>query len=351
MKYIYFLIIISIFAQSCSQNTSEKIMSDSKYTPEVPKHFPAPKFPDYNPFTDAKAELGRYLFHEPLMVKDSSFPSCSHCMYQSAAFSNNVRFARGYNREPEQRNNMTLINSVYRNRYFWDSRGKAIEGPAYRSIFMKKIFASDTNEIAKRLREQPLYRELFAKAFGDTAQITSYRAALAIATYVRSLISGNSKYDKYINGQTQLFNENEKSGMTIFFSDRAKCSVCHSGIFFTDEKPHNTGVTTHYFDRGYYELTNLISDRGKFLTPTLRNVELTYPYMHDGYLTNLNDVIEHYNRGGYMFINKDTLMKPLNLTKQEKQDLISFLKTLTDWEFINNPKFSNPFAKKDNKKK
>ena len=268
-------------------------------------------------------------------------------VYQSAGFSNNLQIARGYRDEPETRNNMTLINAVYRKRYFWDTRGKSIEAPAYRSMFLKQIFNSDTNEIIKRLKEQPLYRELFAKAYGDTVKITAYGAAQAIATFVRTLISGNSKYDKYINGQTELFSESEKRGMKLFFNDRTKCSVCHSGIFFTDEKVHNTGVVTHYFDRGYYLITNLISDRGKFLTPTLRNVELTYPYMHDGFLANLNEVMDHYSRGGYRFINKDTLMSPLNFTQEEKSDLIDFLKTLTDWEFIKNKKYSNPFKKDD----
>jgi cytochrome c peroxidase len=345
MKYLNIYILLFLGLVSCSHNSYNEAPTTNDYVLTVPKHFPEPRFPENNPYTPEKAELGRYLFYEPLLVKDTSFPSCSHCMYQEAAFSNNLRNAQGYGGVSEMRNNMTLVNVAYRNKLFWDSRGKAVEGPAYRSVWMHEIFNSDTNEIIKRLENHPLYPKLFKKAFGENTKISIYYASLAISTFVRSIISGNSPYDQYINGDKSALSESQVRGMNLFFSERARCSVCHSGIFFTDEKLHNTGVTTHYFDRGYAWITGDINDRGKFLTPTLRNVAQTAPYMHDGEIPNLTELVEHYNRGGRAFRNKDTLMRPLNLNELEKHDLIEFLKSLSDEEFLKNPKYSNPLKK------
>ena len=237
---------------------------------------------------------------------------------------------------------MSLANAAYRNTLFWDGRGTAIEQPAYRSIFLFAIFGSDTNVVNQKLQASPMYQSMFKKAFGENAVPSSFLASQAIATFVRTFVSANSRYDQYLLGKKDALNESEKRGMELFFSERTRCSVCHSGFLFTDLSFHNTGVNTHYFDRGRFLITGIQSDRGKFLTPTLRNIELTAPYMHDGQLLTLEAIIEHYNSGGKPFINKDTLMRPLFLTDTEKQDLINFLKSLTDWELINNPKFKNP---------
>ena len=184
---------------------------------------------------------------------------------------------------------------------------------------------------------------MFRKAFGANAETDCYLAAQAIATFVRTLVSGNSKYDSYLRGNSSALNESEMRGMQLFNSSRCNCSVCHSGLFFTDLKFHNTGTTTHYFDRGRYYVTKDLNDRGLFLTPSLRNVEFSAPYMHNGEYSNLYEIIENYNRGGRAWFNRSTLLKPLNLTVQEKQDIIAFLKSLSDKEFISNKKFSNPF--------
>lgn len=330
---------------ACSHNASDSLNEELSGGMVVPKHFPQPIFPKSNPYSREKALLGRYLFYEPLLVKDTSFPSCSHCLKQEFAFNNNVDFSKGYGGISENRNTMTLANVVYRNMIFWDGRGNSVDGPAYRSIFMKNIFASDTNDIVKRLEATELYPRLFKQAFGPDTKISTYLAGQAIATFVRTLISGNSKYDKYLNGDTALFSAEEKCGMELFFSERCRCSVCHSGIFFTDMLPHNTGVTVHYFDQGRWYVTNRREDRNRFITPTLRNIEVTAPYMSDGFLPTLDSVIEHYNRGGMKFLMKDTLMRPLNLSVYEKKSLIAFLKTLTDREFLTNKKFSDPHKK------
>ena len=343
MKYsvaIYISALILII--SCSHNSSDKLPEQYDDYLTLPSHFPEAQFPKDNPYSKEKAELGRYLFYEPLLVNDTSFPACSHCMKQEYAFSNNKMFSRGSNGLSENRNNMTLINAIYRDKLFWDGRGKRIEGPAYRSLWMPGIFNSDTNEIVRRLEQTKLYPNLFKRAFGENTKISAYLVSRAIATFVRTLVSGNSKYDKYLNGDKTALNNQELQGMKLFFSEQTRCSVCHSGIFFTDLLPHNTGVTTHYFDKGHYDVTGKREHRGTFITPTLRNVEKTAPYMHDGALATLEDVMDHYNRGGKYFSLKDTLMRPLNLNSQELNSIISFLKTLTDTEFLSNPKYSNP---------
>lgn len=343
MKYsVYIYISLLVFVLSCSHNSSDKLPEQFEDYLTVPSHFPEAKFPKDNPYSKEKAELGRHLFYEPLLVRDSSFPACSHCMRQEYAFSNNWRFSRGARGLSEHRNNMTLVNAAYRDKYFWDGRGKAIEGPAYRSLWLPGIFDSDTNEIVKRLENTELYPKLFKKAFGQNSHISAKLISEAIATFVRTLISGNSRYDQYINGDKSALNSIEKEGMELFFSERTRCSNCHSGIFFTDLQPHNTGVTTHYFDKGHFEVTGLRQHRGSFITPTLRNIEKTAPYMHDGYLKNLDEVMEHYNRGGRVFSLKDTLMRPLNLNSKEINSMIAFLKTLTDHQFLQDKRYANP---------
>ncbi|MCX7735813.1 MAG: hypothetical protein N2319_03775 [Candidatus Kapabacteria bacterium] len=325
----------------CSENVIENKKNEALLV--IPEGFPPVPFPEDNPYNEAKAELGRMLFYEKRLSRNDLIPSCSHCMKQANGFSDCTPISLGYGNEPEFRNTMALSNVAYRKALFWDGRGKRIEQPAYRSLFLPYILNGDTNEIEQKLKADPIYPALFKKAFGDSAEPKAYLIGRAIATFVRTLISGNSAYDRYLRGDKKAMNESQIRGMNLFFSDRVNCSKCHSGFMFTDESFHNTGIVTHYFDRGRYYITNELSDIGKFITPTLRNVEVNAPYMHNGEISTLEEVIEHYNSGGKEFINKDTLMKPLNLSQQEKQDLLNFLKALTDWEFINNPKFSNPF--------
>lgn len=317
----------------------------------VPEHFPPAPFPTDNPYTKEKAELGRWLFYEKLLSRDSTM-SCGHCMKQEHAFSHGgVKFSKGFNREPEMRNTMSLMNSVYRNKLFWDGRGKRIEQPAYRSIFLPKIFASDTNEINVRLQNHERYPKMFERAFGPGVKPSVHLAAMAISTFVRTFISGNSPYDRYIQGDKNALTAEQIEGMNLFFSDRTNCSKCHAGINFTNLDFHNTGTTTHYFDRGRFYITNEFTDRGRFITPTLRNVEVTYPYTHNAEFDTLEEVIENYNIGGQKFINKDTLIKPLNLSFAEKKALVAFLKALTDREFLENPIFSDPHKKENRAEK
>lgn len=340
---ISFAVFIFVLVSCKDTDSIQKVYIDLSYDYlKVPKGFPELQFPANNPYSREKVYLGRKLFYDRILSKDSSIKSCSHCMKQENSFSDNTIVSLGFNDQPQVRNTMVFCNLAYRKMIFWDGRATAIESPAYRSFFLTNVFASDTNVINQRLQNHPEYPKLFALAFGENVKPGCYLASLAIATFVRVLISGNSNYDKYVNGDTEALSLSAKRGMDLFFSDKTRCSVCHSGVIFTDDKFHNTGVKTHYYDRGRYYITGDNTDRGKFLTPSLRNCELTSPYMHDGEIKKLEDVIENYNKGGKLFINKDTLIRPLNLTSQDKSDLLEFLKSLTDESFINNKYFGDP---------
>ncbi|MFP4528182.1 MAG: cytochrome-c peroxidase [Candidatus Kapaibacterium sp.] len=334
-------ILLALLSFHGCENTSNEPTDQVEYL-QIPPHFPELPVPDDNPITAAKVHLGRKLFYEPLLSPDGSIKSCSHCMKHEYAFCDGgKKNSKGYGGEMMMRNTMSLVNVAYRDVIHWDGKGSRIEEPAYRSIFLPPVFGSDTNDIEQKLQNHPTYPLMFKEAFGDD-KVEAYRVALAISAFVRTFISGNSAYDKYILGDANALDESQKRGMDLFFSDKTRCSACHSGFLFTDLKFHNTGTVTHYFDRGLFYRTGKNADRGKFLTPSLRNVQVTFPYMHDGEIETLAEVIEHYNRGGVLFINKDTLMRPLGLSSQDKIDLENFLKSLTDWEFLNNEKFSDP---------
>ena len=341
VKLLLIIPLVFLIVLSCEDGSLNQKPNDTSYL-QVPEGFPPPPFPEDNPYSDAKFELGRMLFYEPLLTQNQEMKSCSHCLKQENAFTDHHAQSRNFLNIPEARNTMSLANVVYRDRLFWDGRGYRVEQPAYRSLFLTAIFASDTNKLAQRLKDHNIYPGMFQKAFGEDAQPGAYLASQAISTFVRSLISGNSPYDKYIRGDEDAMSESAKRGMELFFSDRTSCSECHSGIMFTDMDFHNTGVNSHYFDFGRYYITKDHSDFGKFLTPTLRNVEVSEPYTHDGELHTLEEVIDNYNRGGNLFYNKDTLIRPLHLSAQEMKDLINFLKALTDQEFLNDDRFKDP---------
>jgi cytochrome c peroxidase len=337
------LILFTIFIIiGCTEPTNNSQKTEVIDYLKVPPGFPAIPYPADNPITGAKVELGRRLFYEKLLSRDTTMPSCSHCMKRENSFTDNRKISIGFGEEPEYRNTMCLINVAYRKNLFWDGRGSSIESPAYRSIFLKYILGSDTNEIAKRLANHPLYPKLFKDAFGDDTKPSAFLASRAIACFVRTFISGNSRYDQFVNGDTTALTEQEKKGRELFFSNKTRCSVCHSGIFFTDGNYHSTGVTYHYFDWGRYYVTLDNNDRGKFITPTLRNLKYSAPYMHDGTFETLDVVLEHYNSGGKPWPLKDTLIRPLKLSLEERKAIIAFLLSLSDESFIKDKRFDKP---------
>lgn len=335
LNKLFFIVLIVLF--SCQNSVEKNLVAERDYS-KAPKGFPPIPFPKDNPYSAAKEKLGRYLFFDKILSRDSTY-SCANCHNPRYAFANNVPNPITINKFPLPRNVLSLVNVAYRQKLNWDGVEISLEDAVYHDFYSPLFFDNDTNEIFRRLSNHPIYPKMFEEAFGKGAKPYPYLAAKAIATFVRTLVSGTSPYDKYVNGDTNALTEKQKIGMRLFFSERTNCSVCHSGFLFSDESFHNTGTTNHYFDFGRYYITGEYKDRSKLRTPSLRNVEVTAPYIHDGTYFTLERVLDNYIKGGFPFFNKDTIIKPLDLNQFEKEALIEFLKSLTDYEFLNQDRF------------
>lgn len=331
MKFIVKYIFLIFLLTACSENTNVPPVDNHDYNFTKPDDFPEVIFPEKNKYSNAKAKLGQKLFTEKLLSVNNSI-SCASCHLPERAFSSGSPVSFIIDKDLTVRNVPSIMNIAYNKVFNWDGSDSDIEDMIYKDLTVPTVFYNDTNVIVERLKQIPDYQKLFFEAFG-TIDIKAYQVSNAISVFIRTLISGNSRYDKYRRGDKNALNESEIRGMNLFFSDRTNCSKCHSGLFFTDNKFHNTGTSTHYFDFGRYYVTKDHQDRGKFKTPTLRNIELTSPYKHNGEQVTLEEVIDNYDSGGKMFFNKDSLIKPINLNYQERTDLINFLKTLTDERF------------------
>lgn len=304
----------------------------------VPKGFPEPDFPVDNQFTIERWQLGKRLFFDPILSSDQTI-SCASCHKPELSFSDEKQLSFGIEERIGTRNAPTLANVAYHPYYTREGGVPTLEMQILVPIQEHAEFDFNILLIAERLLHDSSYVQQSLVAFNripDPFVITR-----AIATFERTLISGESRYDQYIHGDHPALSVAEKNGMNLFFSERLSCATCHSGFNFTNYSFQNNGLYAEYTDPGRFRLTNNEADRALFKVPTLRNVEVTAPYMHDGSLSSLKDVIEHYNQGGTNHPHKSNLVKPLNLSEQEKEDVVAFLKSLTDAHFITNPKFKN----------
>ncbi|MCS7027967.1 MAG: c-type cytochrome [Bacteroidia bacterium] len=326
-----------IFVFSACQRKEPEPMQ-VPYKLNIPPGFPIPRIPADNPLTAEKVELGRKLFYDP-QLSNARTISCASCHIPEYAFADTARFSRGDKGQIGKRNAPSLANVAYQTELFWDGANPSLEKQILAVLLNHDEFDIEITEVENRIRADESYKPLFQAAFNGVINITTITQA--IASFERTLISGNSKYDKYLRGQATL-TPSELNGMRLFFDEKGECFHCHNGFNFTNFKYHNTGLDSITIDEGRYRTTGIEEDKGKFKTPSLRNVALTAPYMHDGRFKTLEEVIEHYNRGGKNHPYKDGDIFPLNLTEQEKKDIVNFLKTLTDEEFINNPAFKRP---------
>jgi len=340
MRWILLAVVCSIVV-SCQTDATEPAAT----YPVIPANMPPVPYPSDNPITQQKAELGRRLFFDGRLSSSGTI-SCSSCHHQDKAFSDAPnQISVGIEGNQGERNAPMIVNAGYRKIFFWDGRAASLEDQAMAAFTNPIEMNADTIAVAELMRSAE-YREQWVSAFGDTT-ITMHRTMQAIATFERTLNSANSRYDRFVRGDTAALNQQERLGMRLFFSDRTKCSACHGGQDFTDDQFHNVGLFHHYFDRGRFVITGNPEDEGKFKTPTLRNIALTPPYMatgdaETGLLNTLEEVVEHYNGGGTPFHSKDKRVKPLNLTDVEKKQLVSFLKTLTDSSVLSNSRFTKP---------
>jgi cytochrome c peroxidase len=316
--------------------------------------------PEDNPTTIEGVALGRMLFYETALSANNKI-SCATCHQQSHAFSDGNNFSTGIDSVQQPRNTMALINLLWINNFFWDGRTKGLEKQVDSPLIKEHEMGQSFAATIEKLKRKKIYTDKFQDAFGDD-DITQDRIEKALAQFERTLISCNSKYDQYLQGNYKMTAE-ELNGMKLFYgesnsmnnSHEALCAHCHGGPKTAGELFMNNGLDSVYKDLGRAAFTKQDYDKGRFRTVTLRNIALTAPYMHDARFAFLTEVVDHYSDhiiyskqlSPFLRNNSDTLRgQQLNLTTQEKNALIAFLNTLTDSSFINNKNFSNPFANK-----
>ena len=312
--------------------------------PKAPLGLPPIFWPEDNPYTPEKRELGWLLYFDARLSSDGSV-SCATCHRPDKAFTDGAPASIGINGQKGGRSAPTVINRAYSMAQFWDGRADTLEdqakGPIANPIEMtsRKDSAAAHQACVDTLRGIPGYVKRFEQVFG-TKNFTIDHVAQAIATFERTVLSGNAPFDKYKAGDKKAMTEEQVRGMNVFY-DKAQCDRCHIGFNFTDGSYMNIGIGMDKPnpDLGRYVVTKKEPDKGAFKTPTLREIEHTAPYMHDGSIKTLEEVVEHYDKGGIKNAWLNEQMKPLNLTKQDKSDLVAFMKALSGegWQHIKAP--------------
>ncbi len=298
------------------------------------------QWPQDNPYTKEKASLGKLLYFDKRLSMDGTV-SCAMCHHPKFAFADGLAVSKGIKGQIGGRSAPTVFNRAYSLAQFWDGRAATLEEQA-KGPMINPIEMGNTHEaLVKNLTNVPGYRTLFKSVFG-TDELTIDHVAKAIATYERTVLSGNSPYDRWKAGNKKAMTADQVRGKDIFFG-KGRCDACHEGINFTSNSFHNIGVGTDkaHPDEGRFIVTKNLADWGAFKTPTLREVARTGPYMHDGGMKTLEEVVDFYDKGGLPNKNLDKTIRKLDLTTQEKQDLVAFLKALNGegWQMEEPTKF------------
>ncbi len=326
---------------------------------ELPAHFKTPaalrfdNTPRDNRITDAGATLGRVLFYDT-RLSASNNTACASCHNQKHAFVDPNRFSAGHQGKKTDRHAPNLVELRYyqRGRFFWDERASSLEDQVLKPIQSPLEMGNTIPKLMEALAKDEHYPKLYEKAFGSKS-ITPDRTAKALAQFLRSMVSYRSKYDqglaktRVVRSDFENFTAEENRGKTVFLG---RCASCHmpggQSAHFVLDRPRNNGLDADIrkTDGGVGDLTLNTTQVGLFKSPSLRNVEFTGPYMHDGRFKTLEEVVEHYSRGIKPHPNADgRLRRPLNLDKRQEASLVSFMKTLSDRPFLNDPKYSDPF--------
>jgi cytochrome c peroxidase len=362
-KYLSATIVtIMILAVGCDCG-KRLTWNTTPYTIDIPAFFPPMDIPADNPMTVEGIKLGRLLFWEKALSLDKTI-SCGSCHSPDASFSDSDQFSVGVNGTLGNRNASAIINMGWSTSFFWDGRAESLEDQARVPVAHPLEMNVDWGTVVNRLQNDDFgnelcYPQLFFDAFG-TDDISENLSVKAIAQFMRTMISADSKFDRWRRGETQL-TDLEYMGYQLFLKEGgdpedtpggefgADCFHCHgeAGLQFSDYLFHNNGLdATFENDPGRVDVTGWVLDSGKFKTPTLRNVALSGPFMHDGRFNTLEEVIEHYNSGGVPSTTIDTFMKytsgGLQLAPQQKDALLAFLHALTDTTFTVNPDFQDP---------
>lgn len=373
----FFLSICLSIGLSRAMATEGHLAVAAEYNWNLPEWTPKPVVPEKNPITAEKVELGRYLFYEPRLSITGEY-SCATCHKQSLAFTDGKQVAIGSTNQAHSRNSMGLTNVAYSSVLTWANPLMTnLENQALIPIFgehpVELGMVGQEQQMIQWMQQDTQYRRMFAEAFTQEQPVNMGNLTKALASFQRSLVSFNSPYDRYrYQGETDAVSPAAKRGEKLFNSERMECFHCHGGINFSDSLKHeNLAFTeTAFHNTGLYnidgqgsyppqntgieEITQEADDMGRFKAPSLRNIALTAPYMHDGSVATLRDAIAHYQAGGRTILEgeyagvgsanpyKSGFVKGFEITESEIEDLIAFLESLTDEEFITNPDYSDP---------
>lgn len=334
---LVFVVCFLMVLGACRKRAPELKSADREYTLVYPPYFPAPHYqPADNALTNDGIALGRMLFYDPVLSSDSSV-SCGTCHSQAHAFSgHNTAFSTGVANRKGIRNSPALFNLSWNTSFMADGGINHIEVMPFAPITNPDEMNESLPHVLFKLRRSNRYPELFKKAFGSE-QVTDQKLFYALAQFMGSLLSTGSRYDQFRKGEGKM-DTDEQAGLMLF---RQHCASCHLEPLFTDYSFRNNGIDTVFKDPGRGLITGNSSDRGKFKVPSLRNVALTYPYMHNGRFYTLEAVLDHY-AGSVRYSPTADINGNMSLNETEKKQIIKFLKTLTDYTLLSNPSYSEP---------
>jgi cytochrome c peroxidase len=337
---ICFSLILFLLLSSCNKDPVISPIQEETFRLEKPAHFPEIAFEfKNNPTSKEKFKLGRYLFYDPILSLDSSI-SCNTCHAQTHGFADhNIPLSKGINGFLSTRNAPSIFNIAWMpNNFMWDGGVDHLEKFPVFPITNPFEMGETMENILKKLSRNQFYKNLFKNAYGNE-EITEHKLMQALAQFMVFIVSSNSKYDDVKKGNT-TFTEKENNGYQLF---KLHCATCHKEPLFTDFSYRNNGLDEIVKDLGREIVTKNNTDRGKFKVPTLRNIDFTYPYMHDGRFISLSEVIEHYTSGIKASQTLDpTLVKGIVLTSTEKKELIAFLRTLNDFKLLGDTLVAEP---------
>jgi cytochrome c peroxidase len=332
MHLVFFLLGMSL--SSCKDEPKVEPEPNNDVIFKVPSHFPLPHYNlENNAINNASFQLGKMLFYDPILSSDSSI-SCATCHAQVHGFADHsMRFSQGVNGLIGDRNSPALSNLAWYPSFMWDGGINHIEVMSFAPITNHVEMNEDMANVVKKLSAQTSYTNQFKDAFGS-AVITDQKVLKALAQFMTMMVSSNSKYDQVITGKT-TFTPSEENGYALF---KTNCANCHKEPLLTDFSFRNNGLDSIFKDAGRMKITQKPEDNGKFKVPSLRNIVLTYPYMHDGRFNSLESVLNHYSQGIVKSSTLDpSLQQSATLTQTQQADIIQFLHTLTDNDYLANP--------------
>ena len=378
-KRAWWSVAVALCATACVADEDTAAPQEEEYDWGLPEGIPAPRVPEDNPMSEAKVELGRHLFYD-VRLSGNETQSCGTCHVQSRAFTDGLVGGLGSTGQSHVRNTMSLVNVAYGATFGWAGASTlTLEKQALIPMFNEEpvelgLALLSAKEVAARFADDPLYQRLFAEAYPDQDTMALDHLVHALTSFERAIVSFDSPYDRATyKGDKDAMSEAARRGQDLFFSERLECFHCHGGVTFSDAMDHeglafssqpfhNTGLYNvddeggyPASDRGVFDLTGRPEDMGRFKAPTLRNIAVTAPYFHDGSAATLEEVIDHYERGGRSIVRgphigdgstnpyKSEFVQGFVLSDEERADLIAFLESLTDTTVLTDPRFSDPF--------